>query len=350
MNQNQLDKFDDAFLFTLGSVALIISFIQINMKEVTDIIEAIPFLLLGIVLPFIIGYLKGAIELNHVEERMRGWIYFFIGVISYFAYFTFVRIEGNYYFKETVFILIIVFGAFTTYGFLKWSARIFNIHSASSKYSFSGTALGAVTITLLFRLIIALILDFQGKDLLELIRQSSTELLFWGSILLFVFSIALTCEKASKNALDRRLELPSPPRRFYNFSVVKLAFFTYLGLVFFEHSFDSNLKARLLWLNSFVFWFLGCMFWVAKASLISQVLFMGTIVSCSVAIIFFHTMPLIEYRKVARTRPIKLSYVGLVFVMSTLMVFGGGFQLNLVVVLLIYTLYMIYLQVYRATV
>jgi hypothetical protein len=88
-NPRKTERLDDAFLFILGSVGLIISFMQITMKELTEIVEAMPFLLLGIALPFIVGYLKGAIEIDSVEERMRGWIYFVIGISSYFAFFIF---------------------------------------------------------------------------------------------------------------------------------------------------------------------------------------------------------------------------------------------------------------------
>lgn len=86
-SQQKIDRLDDAFLFSLSLVSIVISFIQINMKDLIQILEAVPFLLLGVILPFVVGYVKGALEINSLEERMRGWIYFVIGMISYFAFF-----------------------------------------------------------------------------------------------------------------------------------------------------------------------------------------------------------------------------------------------------------------------
>ena len=81
----KVDRLDNAFLFVLSSVGLLISFIQIRQKSLSGLIEAIPFLLLGIILPFYVGYLRGAIEKDSLGERIRGWICLIIGTTSYFA-------------------------------------------------------------------------------------------------------------------------------------------------------------------------------------------------------------------------------------------------------------------------
>jgi predicted membrane chloride channel (bestrophin family) len=53
--EDKIGKLDDAFLFCLASMGIITSFIEINKNDFSQIITAIPFLLLGIVLPFFIG-------------------------------------------------------------------------------------------------------------------------------------------------------------------------------------------------------------------------------------------------------------------------------------------------------
>ena len=60
--ENKVDRLDNAFLFALSSIGLLISFMQIRQETVSGLIEAIPFLLLDIALPFYVGYMRGAIE------------------------------------------------------------------------------------------------------------------------------------------------------------------------------------------------------------------------------------------------------------------------------------------------
>jgi len=45
----------------------------------------LPLLIIGLVIPIYIGYVRGAILLDTLEERVRGWIYFLIGVFYYSA-------------------------------------------------------------------------------------------------------------------------------------------------------------------------------------------------------------------------------------------------------------------------
>jgi len=341
-NPRKTEKLDDAFLFILSSVGLVISFIQITMKELTEIIEAMPFLLLGIVLPFFVGYLKGAIEIDSVEERMRGWIYFVIGTSSYFAFFIFVRINAEYVVKEGVFLFLVVFGLLIAYKLLRWSKKVFDIRSPSSQYAFSGTAICAVASSFLFRLIIGLYSDFQGRDIYEIILTNPTELLFWIWIILSSFSIVLIFEKASENALQNELELPRQfsgwSRRIVNFSLIKGLL---LGTMLFEYTFDFNLKARLLWIQAFVFWFLGCLFWVVRAPLLPQVFLLAAIISGLVAAIIFHRMRMTSFRNIQGAFPNKLSYCLLIFVAIFTMLFSGNIQSGVLVIILSTVLYIL---------
>ena len=81
-----VERFDNALLFILSFVGLVISFMQINMNNLFALVGAIPYLTLGIALPFYVGYIRGAIEVRNVNERIRGWIYFIMGIGSYLAF------------------------------------------------------------------------------------------------------------------------------------------------------------------------------------------------------------------------------------------------------------------------
>lgn len=278
------DSLDQALLFSIGSVGLIISFLQINMNDLTQVIEALPFLVLGVLFPFVVGYLRGAIELDSIEERMRGWIYFLIGTSSYFAFFITFRIKASYLITESVFILILIFGVLMTNILLKWSKRVFRIQNPSIQYAYSGTVLGAAICAFLLRMLTSIFIDFRGQNVYDIITKSYSSLFFWISIPLLSFPIVLICEKASQNALQNKLELPKMTRKIQRLFPVRG---TILGLKLFEYSFDCNLKARLLWILSFVFWFVGCIMLTAKADLLSSLFLMLMVIPWLVASVIF---------------------------------------------------------------
>ena len=342
----KIDKLDNAFLFILSSAGLVISFIQIAMKNLIGIIEAIPFLLLGIALPFYVGYMRGAIEIDSSEERMRGWIYFIVGMSSYFAFFIFGRVHAEYIYQESLFVFLIASSLLITYLLLRWSKEVFDITGTSSQYAFSGTALCAIGAAFLIRLIISLYFDFQGKDIHGIILTNSSELLFWISIILALVSIVLIFEKASRNALQTELKLPKSKGRLgklKNFFIIKG---TILGLMLLEYAFDFNLKARFLWLQALAFWVLGCLAWVARFQLFPQTLFLLAILFTSIAGIIFHKMPTISFENIENEIPNKSSYIMLIFVATVTMVFSSSIQLG---ALLIVLLTICYIFSYRST-
>lgn len=338
-NSNKIDKLDDAFLFALSSIGLIISFIQITMTESAEIIEAVPFLLLGIGLPFIVGYLRGAIQINSLNERMRGWIYFVIGTSSYFAFFIFVRIDAHFVYKEIVFLFSIIFGSFIAYTLLKWSKKVFDIGSVTSEYAFSGTALCAAVNAFLLKLIVSFYIDFEGKDIYWVVSTGSSEILFWISIILALFTISLIHEKVSAglfdlDALKTVMKLPRVKEefsRFMNFFLIKGLF---LALMLFEHAFAFKPKACFLWLQAFVFWILGCLFWVAGIPIFPQVFFLVTIIFASIAIVIFHKTKTIEFEHIDRRTPTKSGYALMVAYSTVVMVLSGSLQTGVLLIIL----------------
>lgn len=349
MDNPKLDKYDDAFLFSLGLVGLIISLIEIRTSSYADIASVIPFLLLGILLPFVIGYLRGAIQQNSIEERMRGWIYFLIGTTSYFAFFVITRIGSlDYWVRESIFIFIIAIGATSAYEFTKWSKRLFELKKPLTYYAFSATALGVLGFSTFFSLIVGIYFDFQVNNIWEKIRTNLTGLLFWGSIVLFVFSMVLIFEKGSRYAIQSEFELqnehelikryPSWLRGVWSFFPVKGLF---LGFVLFEYSFDfnleaRNLQARTLWMFSFVFWCVGCLFMNVDLPVASS-FFALVIISSTVAATCFYKSKIYDFRGINKTYPTKIVYVSMIFVIAILIVLSGN-TLQLIVLMILWTL------------
>jgi hypothetical protein len=353
MDNPKLDKYDDAFLFSLGLVGLIISFIEIGKNSITETASAIPFLLLGILLPFIVGYLRGAIQQNSIEERMRGWIYFLIGTTSYFAFFVILRMSSyNYWVREGVFIFIIVIGVITAYEFINWSRRLFNVRNPLDSYAFSATALGVFGFSILFSLFVGMFFDFQVNDIWEKIRASFTEQLFWFSIFLFLISMVLIFEKGSRCAIQNELKLqkehelivkyPLQLRGIWNFFPIKGLFLVFLGLVLFEYSFDfnlevRNLQARTLWIHSFVSWSIGCLLWKTGSSSVASLFFAMTIISSTFAVILFYKSQIYDFRGIDKVLPFKIGYILGLFVLMSLVVLGGNIS-QLVVAIVLWTL------------
>jgi hypothetical protein len=321
-NQRKAESLDNGLLFALGLVTFVITLLQINMDDPTQVIEAIPFIVLGIVLPFVVGYLRGAIEFDSVEERLRGWIYFLIGTFSYFAFFATFRIRNyGYAVTESVFIFILICGTVTTYLLLKWAKRIFNIQNLSVQYAYSATILGAATCAWLLRTLISIFLDFQGRNVYELITTDYASLPFWISISLFSFSIVVVCEKASGNALKRKLQLPNLGNRIQRSFIIRGLS---LGIRLFEYSLGYNFKALLLWIYSFCFWFLGCLLLALKANPLSLLFFVIMIIPWLMATILFYRTQMSDFKGVDKTYPHKAGFLLVIAMCTVLMVLGGN--------------------------
>jgi hypothetical protein len=74
----------DSFLLFLSSIfGLSFSFLYALLGYREIVYGFLPLLINGLVIPIYIGYVRGAILLDTLEERVRGWIYFIYGIISY---------------------------------------------------------------------------------------------------------------------------------------------------------------------------------------------------------------------------------------------------------------------------
>jgi len=76
--ERKLERLDDAFLFLLGFVGLVITVLQVYLfgTSLIGLLETFPLIFLGIVMPFYVGYIRGAISIHLINrsivERMRG--------------------------------------------------------------------------------------------------------------------------------------------------------------------------------------------------------------------------------------------------------------------------------------
>jgi len=301
---------DTAFLFGLASIGLIIAFLETN-KDLARAIEAIPFLFLGVLLPFLIGYMRGAIELDSIEERLRGWIYFLIGTSSYFAFLVFNWVHAEYLYKETAFISVVMFSILVAYFLLKWSKKVFGVSGASCQYAFSGTIFSAMVIAFVNRLSVSIFFDYQNKALS--LSSKTPDFLFWTSIVVFAFSIVVILDKASTNAINAELKLPK-----FEGKLQKILSFTpfkglILGFMLVEYAFDFNLETFFIWSQAFALWVFGCFLWILGIPLFPQIFFMVAIIFSLIAIIAFFKMEPIHYNNLENTPLNKASYILLVF-------------------------------------
>ena len=77
------DKLDDALLFVMGSVGILFGLIQVFVGFSTYFLQIIlPVGLLGWVLPFYYGYVRGAVR-DSIADRYRGWIFLVVGLTLY---------------------------------------------------------------------------------------------------------------------------------------------------------------------------------------------------------------------------------------------------------------------------
>jgi hypothetical protein len=78
-------RIDELLLFLSSGLGIVFSVIQASVAGVSSVVLFAPLLLLGLVLPIYLGYIKGAVQ-DRSEERIRGWTYLIGGVLIYFTH------------------------------------------------------------------------------------------------------------------------------------------------------------------------------------------------------------------------------------------------------------------------
>jgi len=75
------ESLDTALLFFSSSISLLFTLISIFFGEL--LFKFLPILFLGWVMPVYIGFVRGCLIFDSVEERVRGWIYLIAGAGMY---------------------------------------------------------------------------------------------------------------------------------------------------------------------------------------------------------------------------------------------------------------------------
>lgn len=79
----KLQNLDSLLLFLASILGFLFSFIYVLFGYLEVALAFIPVIILGLVIPIYVGYIRGGIILDTLEERVRGWIYFIAGVVVY---------------------------------------------------------------------------------------------------------------------------------------------------------------------------------------------------------------------------------------------------------------------------
>ena len=77
--RTRIDRLDDAFLFVLGFSAIGFSAAESIQGGIKGSFSGIPLVLVTSVLPFYVGYVRGAIIHDSFVERVRGWVILVVG-------------------------------------------------------------------------------------------------------------------------------------------------------------------------------------------------------------------------------------------------------------------------------
>jgi hypothetical protein len=133
--EKKLEKLDNAFLFIISLVGLLFTIVQVYREGVNGLIEISPLLVLGVALPFYVGYIRGAIEYgDSLTERVRGWVYLTVGVNATLGFFL-SRVNIGFYW------LLLVLGLVSIYCLERWLNSYFRLkENITSFYAFSLTA------------------------------------------------------------------------------------------------------------------------------------------------------------------------------------------------------------------
>lgn len=219
------------------------------MEGTTGLVEISPLLFLGIVLPFYIGYLRGAIELDSVMERTRGWVYLAVGISTYVSILL-IRIDPNFYF------LFIVIAFLLIYYLERWFNTVFEIEDdISNLYAFYGTTISGFSLAFGSYHVIHIC-----SELLSQPSYSTSLLLstWWACVFLTIF---ILLEKLSRNVVGVKLPLTQEEiekRRKLCASLKLLAStLVIFGLEFFSIVFEVDLKIAFFWFQAICFGMLG---------------------------------------------------------------------------------------------
>lgn len=287
-NSKKIERLDNAFLFIISIVGLFFTIIQIYIEGILGLVEISPLFFLGIILPFYVGYLRGAIELDSVMERTRGWVYLTVGISTYVAILL-TRIDPNFYF------LFIVIAFFLIYYLERWFNTIFEIEDdISNLYAFYGTTISGFSLAFGSYHVIRI-----SSELL--LQPSYSTSLLSSTWLACAFSIIfILLEKLSRNVIGVKLPLTQEEieiRRKLCSSLKLLASALFIfGLEFFYIVFEVDLKIAFFWFQAICFGMLGFFFY--NVPVFADIFLFASIIFATLGSYLFVRLKEINFSKV----------------------------------------------------
>ncbi len=141
---NKLERLDDLFLFTISTIGLLFTIIQVLTIGIVGFIEISPILLLGVGLPVYVGYVRGAIEYGDIiTERLRGWVYLVIGITAFAAFFLLRYGSLGILFYSFFLLLAFLLG----YSLERWFNTVFCAQkNIANLYAFSSTIIAGISL------------------------------------------------------------------------------------------------------------------------------------------------------------------------------------------------------------
>lgn len=195
--KEKLDKLDNAFLFIISVLGLLVTIIQTYLSGTQGLIEALPLLVLGIPIPFYIGYIRGAISISQddkqIVERLRGWGYLVVGIGGYLS------LEWE---NPLIYFAVLLLSVFSVYYVQQWFMKIFEMEeNLSHEYSVYGSTVSAFLLAFISRLSVKWYLNQSPFPLVSFNTLMSIYVII-GAIM-----IGLIFEKASRMIMDAPLRL-----------------------------------------------------------------------------------------------------------------------------------------------
>jgi len=93
----RIEKMDDLLLFYTALAGLIPYVLQLALGKAFMAYYALPILIYVLIAPTYIGYYRGAVKLDLIEERVRGWVYLITGLYDSCAFTIYFWLNGHGY-------------------------------------------------------------------------------------------------------------------------------------------------------------------------------------------------------------------------------------------------------------
>lgn len=194
----RLDRLDNAFLFVISAIGLLVTIIQGYSRGILGIVELIPILVLGVPLPFYIGYVRGAISLPQndeaIFERLRGWGYLTFGLGAYISILAPI-LPSLVPYGLILYLGILFLSAVFAGQIQGWFIRVFNVgRDPKHQISYSGAIASGTCFAVAFGFTIAAFAQFPSLASLDY-YASRTVFIF---VIIVLAAAGITFEKASR--------------------------------------------------------------------------------------------------------------------------------------------------------